>query len=267
MSRSISNSDHLFFALPVRRRPICACTKRPVLPRPNLQTPSKCFSTSLSPQQDDLTSLPSELPRWKTSPVRMVSRGAPNRPFRPEHLFEVNEDPEKLDRVLTRVLGKGGYQMLTEEVKWLAVTHKSFDHGRRGFNDRLAYLGKRIVELQASLHMIAGSAATPEQTLSDQWGREPFRHPVLEGLAGLTMERKKAVLDKKRTAQLASKYGLTDVLRWKPNQPGKINASGVEVVLTQALYAIVGAISLQKGAEVANRITRERILEPLGLRT
>lgn len=31
--------------------------------------------------------------------------------------------------------------MLTDEVKWLAVTHKSFDHGRRGFNDRLAFLG------------------------------------------------------------------------------------------------------------------------------
>ena len=32
--------------------------------------------------------------------------------------------------------------MLSEETKWLAVTHKSFDHGRRGFNDRLAFLGK-----------------------------------------------------------------------------------------------------------------------------
>lgn len=31
--------------------------------------------------------------------------------------------------------------MLSDEVKWLAVTHKSFDHGRRGFNDRLAYIG------------------------------------------------------------------------------------------------------------------------------
>lgn len=31
--------------------------------------------------------------------------------------------------------------MLSDEVKWLAVTHKSFDQGRRGFNDRLAFLG------------------------------------------------------------------------------------------------------------------------------
>jgi len=32
--------------------------------------------------------------------------------------------------------------MLTEEVKWLAVTHKSFDQGRRGYNDRLAFFGR-----------------------------------------------------------------------------------------------------------------------------
>ncbi|KAI4124601.1 MAG: hypothetical protein LQ338_004720 [Usnochroma carphineum] len=146
----------------------------------------------------------------------MVRQGVSNRSFRPARPFEVNEDPQKLDEAFIRVLGKQGDQMLTDEVKWLTVTHKSFDHGRRGFNDRLAYLGKRIVELQASLHMIAASAAVPETTVPDQWGREPFRHPVLAGLAGLTKERKQAVLDKKRVAQLASKYGLTEVLRWKP---------------------------------------------------
>lgn len=55
--------------------------------------------------------------------------------------FVVNKDPEKLDRVYNKMLGQGGDRMLTDEVKWLAVTHKSFDHGRRGYNDRLAFLG------------------------------------------------------------------------------------------------------------------------------
>lgn len=39
------------------------------------------------------------------------------------------------------MLGEDGDKMLSEEVKWLAVTHKSFDQGRRGFNDRLAFVG------------------------------------------------------------------------------------------------------------------------------
>jgi hypothetical protein len=55
--------------------------------------------------------------------------------------MKVNEDPKRLDDAYIKMLGAGGDKMLGDEVKWLAVTHKSFDHGRRGFNDRLAYMG------------------------------------------------------------------------------------------------------------------------------
>lgn len=78
------------------------------------------------------------------------------------------------------------------------------------------FTGRRIVELQASLHMLAASTTTPEPARPDELGREPFKHPALEGLAGLTRARKSAVLDKKRMAQLASKYGMVSVMRWKP---------------------------------------------------
>lgn len=64
-------------------------------------------------------------------------------PYRPDE-FRINTSSEILDEVYVNVLGKGGEEVLTEEVKWLAVTHKSFDHGRRGYNDRLAFLGKTI---------------------------------------------------------------------------------------------------------------------------
>ena len=53
----------------------------------------------------------------------------------------MNGDPKILDSAYVRMLGPGGDKVLGEEVKWLAVTHKSYDHGKRGFNDRLAYLG------------------------------------------------------------------------------------------------------------------------------
>lgn len=56
--------------------------------------------------------------------------------------WEPNNDPAKLDQFYVRFLGPGGDRLLTDEVKWLAITHKSFDQGRRGFNDRLAFLGK-----------------------------------------------------------------------------------------------------------------------------
>ena len=48
-------------------------------------------------------------------------------------------------------------------------------------------------------------------------------------------------------------------------QADNIRGSGAASVLSQCLYAIVGAVALQKGGEVANKIARERILVPLGL--
>ncbi|KAL8847909.1 MAG: hypothetical protein Q9221_007040 [Calogaya cf. arnoldii] len=217
MSRAAARFDHLFIALSARWRPTYACISRTPPSHQIVQQSSRAFGTSQVQQQDDLASSASEQPRWKAAPPLMRSIGAPNRPYRPEHAeFRVNEDPEKLDQAYIRILGIDGDKLLTEEVKWLAVTHKSFDHGRRGFNERLAFLGKKIVELQASLHMLAASTTTSEPARPDELGREPFKHPALEGLAGLTKRRKRAVLDIKRTAQLADKYGLVSVMRWKP---------------------------------------------------
>lgn len=140
MPGTASRPVPLLLTLPVRRRPLCACTfvSSPYLPSPNQS--SRTFGTSLSPL-DDLPNRVRDQPRWQSPPPRMVAPGPRLRNNQNE--FSVNENPETLDRVLNKVLGKGGNQMLTEDVKWLAVTHKSFDHGRRGFNDRLAFFGMR----------------------------------------------------------------------------------------------------------------------------
>lgn len=101
-------------------------------------------SASSSPSNLDPAEQP---PRWARTPPRMRAphRVRPSTDFDASD-FPVNEDPRKLDEVLHKMLGHSGYK-LPEEVKWLSVTHKSFDHGRRGFNDRLAFLGKSELEL------------------------------------------------------------------------------------------------------------------------
>lgn len=98
------------------------------------------FSTTAPSRTIEQDTEAAELPRWQQTPARMVApfRVRP-KPRGPE--FQVNNDPRRLDEAYTRMLGPGGNKILSDEVKWLAVTHKSFDHGRRGFNDRLAYLG------------------------------------------------------------------------------------------------------------------------------
>ena len=86
--------------------------------------------------------------------------------------------------------------------------------------------------MQASLNMLAMSTAAPEPAVQNEYGREPFKHPALAGLAGLTLQRKNAILDKKRTARLAEKYGLTEVLRWKPRKVG----SCIKIRTQETLY-------------------------------
>ena len=85
-----------------------------------------------------------ERPRWQYTPPAMVAPIS-LRSYKPHNEYKVNEDPRKLNHVYDNVLGKGKHLLLTEEVRWLAVTHKSFDQGRRGYNDRLAFLGKQNV--------------------------------------------------------------------------------------------------------------------------
>ena len=186
-------------------------------------------------RQDEYDAAPEPPPRWRTTPAAMT---APVRvrplPVR-SHEFTVNTSSELLDEVYVNMLGKEGDKVLTEEVKWLAVTHKSFDHGRRGYNDRLAFLGtankkwsspnadresctgKRIVELQTSLAILtAGASSDPPPPKKDSYGRLPYQNPALEGIEQLTDKSRSAVLDPNRMGGLADRYGLNRVIRWKP---------------------------------------------------
>lgn len=77
--------------------------------------------------------------------------------------------------------------------------------------------GRRIISLQTSLALLSSPQGTPAPKF-DQYGREPFTHPALEGLRGLTPEAKETVLDKTRLAQIAQRYNLDKVIRWKPKR-------------------------------------------------
>lgn len=89
-----------------------------------------------------------ERPRWSYTPEQMKAPFHP-RIKDPRKAWQVSEDPEKLDKMYNKFLGKGGDKVLTDEIKWLAITHKSFDQGRRGFNDRLAFFGELLRKISA----------------------------------------------------------------------------------------------------------------------
>lgn len=90
--------------------------------------------TSSEPESEEIR------PRWQSTP-RGMTMPFRIRPMDKNNQWRVNDDPKKLNDFYVRMLGPGGDSLLSEETKWLAVTHKSFDQGKRGFNDRLSYFG------------------------------------------------------------------------------------------------------------------------------
>lgn len=121
------------------RRSTCDCLhSRPL----NRRVPRQYRNISTAaPQLSEMevdTDLP---PRWAHTPPAMKApvRASPARLG--VKSLPVNTDQRKLDEAYVKFLGRGGDKLLSEETKWLAVTSKSFDHGRRGFNDRLAFFG------------------------------------------------------------------------------------------------------------------------------
>lgn len=191
------------------------------------------------------------------------------RPMPNQPVWKVNDSVELVDSAYDRFIGQAagrgtkGKDVLPEEIKWQALTHKSFDQGRRPYNDKLAYLGKRILDVQTSL-LLAQQPLTPEnQTNQNIY---VFAHPSLNGIENITARAKSTALDKRRVSQLAKSYGLEKVVRWKPRKSDRLESSGEDVVLAQSVYAIVGAVALQNGGGVAVQVAKERILAPLGLK-
>jgi large subunit ribosomal protein L15 len=128
------------FTKHTRRRPTCLNSTTSVVPSP-LSSRTRHASNYSPISTSEMEVDGASRPRWQYTPPLMKAP-IPSRVKTPGNEIKVNSDPAKLDQVYIRMLGKDGDKLLSEEVKWLAVTHKSFDHGRRGFNDRLAYLGE-----------------------------------------------------------------------------------------------------------------------------
>ena len=165
----------------------------------------------------------SPTPRWKQTPPQMkapIQMDFAKNPL--NKLWKVNSDPAKLDAAYDRLLGPGGSRLLPEELKWLAVTHKSFDQGRRGFNDKLALTGRMALVMEVTKDVVSrpplGPAAAAAAPATDEFGREPFAHPQLRSVDNLFFRTPLHVVGKDKLSLLAERVGLSEVIRWKPRK-------------------------------------------------
>jgi large subunit ribosomal protein L15 len=228
-------------------------------------TPTSTPQSFKIPETPANESSESTAPRWSQTPPAMKAPIQMDFAKNPRNkVWAVNSDPNILNGMYNRLLGPGGSKMLPDELKWLAVTHKSFDQGRRGFNDRLALLGRLTLVMETTKDIV--SKAPMEGARSpDELGyeREPFANEQLLQVDNLNAKTPSDVVAKEKLYSLAMQVGMLDVLRWKPRLPNKLESSGVETVMNGAILAIIGAITLQHGSVVASRVVRERILAPL----
>ncbi|KAI8630369.1 RNase III domain-containing protein [Xylariaceae sp. FL1651] len=225
---------------------------------------STCSFATTASQSSEATA---ELPRWSYTPERMKAPFSPHITQDPlRSRWKVNDDPKKLDEALNNFLGRDGERLLPEELKWLAVTHKSFDQGRRGFNDRLAFLGRQICIMEAVQSIITSPAKYDAMT-ADPYAdrRQPFEDPALRSLDNLSESQPNDIFTLEKMTKLALETGLSEVVRWKPRMPENQVGSGLNVVMSGAIYALVGAVASQNGGKVASRIVRERIMKRLRL--
>ncbi|KXJ93443.1 ribonuclease-III-like-domain-containing protein [Microdochium bolleyi] len=259
------NTSRSAARLPQQALRACTRTAAPASRR-TAAAAAQPFSTSPATRSEaGAAASGSLLPRWAQTPERMKAPFSPHITKDPARSrWKVNDDPKRLDRALSSFLGQDGERLLPDELKWLSVTHKSFDQGRRGFNDRLAFLGRQICTFEATQNILTSpaveNAIEPDPFASQ---RAPFQHKDLRSLDNFATRHPNDMFTFEKLAALAVETGVSEVVRWKPRMPENIQGSGFAVIMSGAVYAIVGAIAMQHGGKVASRIVRERIIKKL----
>ncbi|KAI0403167.1 RNase III domain-containing protein [Xylaria palmicola] len=229
--------------------------------RPLSATCSRPFATSASRPADQTA----EAPRYSFTPPRMKAPFSPHlrkTSYAEATKWHVNEDPKALDYALSTFLGRGGDRLLPDELKWLAVTHKSFDQGRRGFNDRLAFLGRQICVMEA-MESIITSPAEYQGIVADPFAhrRQPYEDAPLRSVDNLAVHQPTDLFTISKLSKLTVQSNLSKVVRWVPKNPGDESVSGFDTVMAGAVYALVGAVALQHGGKAARRIVHDKILK------
>ena len=158
MSLRLTRQCITSFHRPGKPRESCICLlsafARDSQPRRTLATSryDEDFPEPMQPEERGGEVTVNTIPRWKETPPQMRAPFRSKPPTLKPNDYSVNEDPKRLDRAYVEILGNKGDEMLPEEIKWLAITHKSFDHGRRGYNDRLAFLGISALRVRRSIY-------------------------------------------------------------------------------------------------------------------
>lgn len=189
-------------------------------------------------------------------------------------------------------------------------THKSFDHGRSPYNEKLADHGRRLIELAVAERLMFGAAGRPA-VLPDADAeavagaganvREAYEANESAALwqdaaaaiaeadasldpaspspasadsessqigdgSTLTAERLDYFTSSERLGNAAATFTeMASFLRWKPRDDANHARSGARRVSADALSALVGALDIRYGEDIARKFVEGKILPVLGI--
>lgn len=149
--------------------------------------------------------------------------------------------PPKPD-VLKPVMDFLGQWTVPEPLALQAVTHKSFAHGKKPYNEKLAHFGQQLLRMQTNID-IAHQKLASSQHLENGCNFDVTQRAV-EILSS------SAVL-----AEICAKAGLGPSLFFRPAKPGQETT-----VYAKTICALVGAVLLQHGIGSARNFVNTRLL-------
>ncbi|KAJ1643447.1 54S ribosomal protein L3 mitochondrial [Coemansia erecta] len=117
-------------------------------------------------------------------------------------------------------------------------THKSFDQGLESSNERLEWLGKRVLNLYVGEYLVAKYPNLPMESLQD------VQHANF-GMGSL--------------AEAGKHFGMLPAMRWS-SSAGPTQTVGATKVLGKAVQALVGAVYMDQGAAAAKEFVKRHLL-------
>ncbi|KAJ1499015.1 hypothetical protein HMI56_004634, partial [Coelomomyces lativittatus] len=161
-----------------------------------------------------------------------------SRPFSSQSLESTSdtENSEPLSSADHAFLARTGLSFLRNETYLQALTHKSYLHGKLPYNDRLEYLGQKVLGLYVTEYIHA-----------------KYPNIFYDGLRDAV----NAYTCLNTLNRFGRFLGIPNVVRWQPKDTQK---TGEDRIVAKAVMALIGAIYHDKGSIVAKKFIHACIL-------
>ncbi|CEP64123.1 mitochondrial 54S ribosomal protein mL57 LALA0_S10e02960g [Lachancea lanzarotensis] len=146
---------------------------------------------------------------------------------------------------------------LSDDVIVQCLTHKSFAHGGKPYNEKLALLGAHYLKYLTSVFSLKLPAPLSPVAA------EKIQKPI-NGLnfTNLGSQGSKLLISKNTTAEFIRKRQLDSFVFWKKRDPLQNAAyNGESAVYASVLNALLGGMLLTNGAEKTNRYIQNEFLD------